>query len=116
MSTWTDITTDPKTGHTVAKDLYKAQSFYAGLLYLLVLVPGVVVLTPAHLVLPIEPGLALVTLAYGLQTLKEVSNYFNRKTADGAGQPLTEPGTAPPVAMPQVLNPNFPPPPMDAGA
>jgi hypothetical protein len=83
MSIWRDITTDPKTGHTVAKDLYKAQSFYAGLFYLLVLVPGVVLVTPAHLVLPIEPGLALVTLAFGFQTLKEVSRYFNRKPEEG---------------------------------
>ena len=108
-SVWADITRDPVTGHTVAKDLYKALSFFAGLGYLLVLVPTVVLLTPANLVLPLEPGMALVTLAFGFQTLKEVSRYFQRKTADSAGQVLVEPGTVPPVVMPQVLNPNFPP-------
>ncbi len=105
MSTWKDITCD-KDGHVVAKDLYKAQSFYAGLFYLLVLVPAVVLLTPSSLVLPIEPGLALVTLAFSIQVIKEVSNYFNRKTADSYGQVLAEPGTDPVQPMPQTYNPN----------
>ena len=109
-SVWADITRDPKTGHTVAKDYFKALSFYGGLLYLLVLVPAVVLLTDPHLVLPIEPGVVMILLAFGLVGAKIVDNYLNRKTADDSGQPLAvpTPDAIPPEVMPQVANPNAP--------
>lgn len=105
QKTWPEITTDPKTQRTVAKDYFKAIAFFAGLLYLLVLVPGIVLLTPSHLVLPLEPGIALVMLAFGLQALKEGSNYLNRKTRDADG-PLYEPGPPPQDIAPQVPIPH----------
>lgn len=108
---WRDITQDPRTHHVVAKDLYKAISFFAGLFYLLVLVPAVVMLTSNRLVLPLESGMALVTLAFGLQTLKEVASFFNRRTKDAKGYPLVEPGPPNQPLMPQVDSPSPSPPP-----
>lgn len=109
-SVWYDITKDPKTGHTVAKDYFKAVSFYGGIFYLLVLVPTVVLLTEPHLVLPIEPGVVMLLLAFGLVGFKIIDNYLNRKTADDAGNPLVvpPPGIVPPL-MPQGPDGPIPP-------
>jgi hypothetical protein len=112
-SVWADITTDPRTGHTVAKDYFKAVSFYGGIFYLLVLVPVVVLLTDPHIVLPMEPGVAMILLAFGLQGAKILDNYLNRKTADDSGNPLATPppGFVPPL-MPQ--GPDGPQPPLSS--
>lgn len=102
---WADITRDPKTGHTVAKDYFKAVSFFGGLFYLLALIPAVVLLTDEHVVLPEAPGITMVLLAFGLVGAKIIDNYLNRKTADDSGNPLVAPppGVTPPL-MPQAPN------------
>jgi hypothetical protein len=110
---WLDITTDVNTKHTVAKDLYKALAFFAGLLYLVFLLPLVYILSAVWcpperqpLLLPSDVGFILLGIGTSIQVLKEVSGYFGRKTADASGQVLTEPGSTPPKPMPQALNPN----------
>lgn len=99
-SVWKDITTDPRTGHTVAKDLFKAQAFYAGLFYLLLLVPATKLWL--HEDLTTAPGVLLLGLAFGVQALKEGSNYLNRKTADDSGNPLMQAGTEQAPATPNL--------------
>lgn len=99
-SVWKDITTDHQTGHTVAKDLFKAQAFYLGAFYLVVLMP--VAKLVFHEDLTTAPGMLLLGLAFGVQALKEGSNYLNRKTADDSGNPLMQAGTETAPATPNV--------------
>lgn len=121
MSVWSNITQDAN-GHTNAKDYFKALSFYAGLVYLFVLVPGVIGLClwlrAEHepVILPLEIGLILLGNGVSMQAIKEVSGYFARKSADGNAQPLAKPGYTPPDGnadmMPQPFNPNAATPPV----
>ncbi|SNR92821.1 hypothetical protein [Hymenobacter mucosus] len=106
LKTWRDITVDTRTGHTVAKDLFKATAFYVG-----VSLCCFIAYADFNKGRPISPEPALFLLAYSLGAagLKVYENYANRKTATDAGQPLTEPGYSPPIPMPQVPNPNVPP-------
>ncbi|UPL50538.1 hypothetical protein [Hymenobacter sublimis] len=90
MKWWKDITQD-KNGHTVAKDLFKALAFFAGLVYMFVLVPAIILVTPNHLVLPLEVGVTLLGAGLSLEIVKEVKGYYQRKTADGTGEPLADP-------------------------
>jgi hypothetical protein len=115
VSAWSNITKDAN-GHTVAKDYFKAISFFAGLIYLVILVPAVILLClkfrPEHepVILPIEIGVTLLGSSAYFQAAKEFSAYFARKSADGNAQPLSKPGATPPDGpadmMPQPFNPN----------
>lgn len=79
-----DITTNPATGHYVAIDVFKAFSF----------VLGCALLIDAQLHgRSVEPALISLFLSYGLQNSKMVSKYFDRRTADGNGNPLAQSGT-----------------------
>lgn len=103
---WADITQSPP-GHTVAKDLFRAQAFYAGLFLCFW-----IAYADYQKGRPIsaEPALFLIGYALGVQGLKMYEKYQNRKTADDAGNPLAvpnPPGYVPGV-MPQVENPNAP--------
>lgn len=105
---WRDITTDPVTGHTIAKDLFKAQAFYAGLLLCFVSAGSDVWGRGREV--SIEPALFLLAYALGAQGLKEYGKFQDRRTADANGQPLAvpnPPGDVPAV-MTQTPNPNMP--------
>ncbi|MCC2547729.1 hypothetical protein LJY25_14835 [Hymenobacter sp. BT175] len=101
---WRDITENPP-GHTVAKDLFRAQAFYAGLALCFWIAyadfrqgRGI----------SFEPALFLLSYALGASALKAYEKFQDRKTADGAGNPLAvpnPPGYTPPI-MDQVPNPN----------
>ena len=114
MSTWSDLTT--YNGKVSAKAYYKALSFAAGLVYLFVMTPALfmatLLLRPEHepYVLPVEVGVALLGNGVVLQAIKEFSGYFDRKSADGNGNPLAKKGVVPPDnasdMMPQITNPN----------
>lgn len=103
--TWKEITTD-KNGHTVAKDLFKAVAFFSGLIYLFVLVPAIILLTPNHIVLPLEVGVTLLGSGLSLEVIKEVKGYYQRKTQDDNAAPLATPSSIEPpddpILMPQV--------------
>ena len=93
-----DITTNPQTGHYVGLDVFKALSFML----------GCVLLVDAQLHNhSAEPALISLFLAYGLQNSKLVSKYFDRKTADGAGNPLVQSGTESAPAAPVVVAPTI---------
>ncbi|GGF26344.1 hypothetical protein GCM10011383_42340 [Hymenobacter cavernae] len=98
-----DITTNAKTNHVVALDLFKALSFFAGLFYFLLLVPTVILVTPSHLVLPMEPGFFLTANGFGLQVVKEGAKYLARKTADDQGNPLATPTSVEPPCEPKLM-------------
>jgi hypothetical protein len=116
---WRDITTDHQTGHTVFKDWSKAISFLAGLVYLFVLVPGVLLLTAwlrpekEPIVLPVEVGVALLGTGLTTQLIKEYFGQRNRKTQDEDGALATAQGEQPPPLMPQ--GPPVAPPPGQPG-
>ncbi|MBG8552366.1 hypothetical protein [Hymenobacter guriensis] len=100
---WRDITENPP-GHTVAKDLFRAQAFYAGLL----LCFAKAVAECMGKDLSAEPALFLLAYALGASGLKAYEKFQDRKTADSAGNPLAvpnPPGYTPPI-MDQVANPN----------
>lgn len=104
MGTWADITTDPRTGHTVAKDLFKAWAFVVGVL----LVVGAAVADYlAGRPVGIDGAVLLLSFAFGITLTKSVSEYFSRRTADGNNNPLAVPGTTEPPAEP-VLMPQGP--------
>jgi hypothetical protein len=93
-----DITTNPQTGHYVALDVFKAISFVLGCLLLI----------DAQLHgRNVEPALISLFLSYGLQNSKMVSKYFDRKTADGNGQPLVQSGTQEAPVDPVVVTPTI---------
>jgi hypothetical protein len=105
---WRDITTDHKTGHTVFKDWSKAISFLAGLVYLFLLVPTVLLLTAwlrpekEPIVLPVDVGVALLGTGLTTQLIKEYFGQRNRKTQDEDGALATAEGNpVPPPLMPQ---------------
>lgn len=105
---WADITQNPP-GHTVAKDLFRATSFYCGL----VLCFWIAFADYRH-GREISPETALFLLGYalGTQGLKMYEKFQNRRTADDKGNPLAvpdPPGYTPPL-MPQEENPNHTPP------
>jgi hypothetical protein len=95
-----DITTNPQTGHYVALDVFKAISF----------VLGCSLLIDAQLHgRSVEPALISLFLSYGLQNSKIVAKYFDRKTADSAGNPLVQAGTQEAPAEPVVVAPTVTP-------
>ncbi|GAA4393647.1 hypothetical protein [Hymenobacter koreensis] len=103
---WRDITENPP-GHTVAKDLFRAQAFYAGLALCFIKAGADVV---ANRDVSAEPAIFLLGYALGVQGLKMYEKYQDRKTADDKGNPLAvpnPPGYTPPI-MDQVPNPNAP--------
>ena len=103
FSVWHDLTRDPKTGAVIAKDYYRALSFFGGLVYELGLTPAVVLVTKEHIIIPQEPGITMILLAFGLTGAKVLDNYLNRQTADASGNPLAvpPPGDTPPPNMSQ---------------
>ena len=110
MNTWKEITTDHTTGHVIAKDLFKAWAFFGGYVYLLALVPAVFLLSAKNLLLPPEPGYALLTLSFGVQGLKMAGEFLNRKTRDSDGalaapKEQTPPEGPKPELMPQEATP-----------
>jgi hypothetical protein len=90
---WHDITTNPDTGHYVAIDVFKALAFLLGC--------GLLIDAQLH-GRSVEPALIALFLAFGLQNSKMVSKYFDRRTADGNGNPLTQSGTQDAPATPVV--------------
>jgi hypothetical protein len=105
-SVWQDITTDHVTHHTVFKDWSKAVAFVAGLVYLFILMPAVLLLTawlrPEHdpIVLPIDAGVALLGTGILQQVTKEYFAQRDRKTQDEDGA-LLQAGPASDKLTPQ---------------
>jgi len=99
--TWAEITQD-QAGHTVAKDLFKALSYLAGIFYLFVLVPFILLKT--GITLPLEVAIILLGNGLSLDVIKEVKNYNLRRTADATGAPLaTQESVLPPSAEPEIM-------------
>ncbi|GAB2958911.1 hypothetical protein GCM10027048_27590 [Hymenobacter coalescens] len=102
---WDVLIENPATGKASSKNLFTVLGFYVA-----------IVLTVCITVARIREGkdpdwtviLPLTIQALGLTSAKIVQGYLNRKTATDTGQPLAEPGTNPPVPMPQPYNPNAP--------
>ena len=72
---WQDITLD-KNGNYVAKDVFKAIAFLVGLL-IIVFAAGACYFGK---VIAIEGGLILLSLAFGIQTVKDVVGFLHNKT------------------------------------
>jgi hypothetical protein len=99
--TWREITQD-QAGHTVAKDLFKALSYLAGIFYLFLLVPFILLRT--GITLPLEVAIILLGNGLSLDVIKEVKNYNLRRTADGTGAPLaTQDSVLPPSTGPEIM-------------
>ena len=84
MKLWDDIT--KVNGKYVAKDVFKALAFIVGLNLCVAAVVG----SFYDKDIDTNPALILIGLAFGMQGLKTVDTYFNRKTADSNGEPLTD--------------------------
>lgn len=106
MSIWADLTKNPKTGHYVAKDVFRTLSFFAGLLLCFVVAAADVYGGGREV--SAEPALFLLAFALGAQGLKQYEVQQNRRTADANGQPLAvpDPPAPAPSIMTQVDNPN----------
>ena len=72
---WQDITLD-KNGRYVAKDVFKAVSFIVGLL-IMVFAAAACCFSKT---IGIEGGLILLSLAFGIQTVKDVVGFLHTKT------------------------------------
>ncbi|MBX0290102.1 hypothetical protein K3G63_06610 [Hymenobacter sp. HSC-4F20] len=105
---WFKEITQDKNGHTVAKDLFKALAFFAGLVYLFLMVPAIILLTPTHIVLPLEIGVTLLGSGLSLEIVKEVKGYYQRKTADSENNALATPASVEPPATNPELMPQVP--------
>jgi len=103
IQTWRDVTTDPATGHTVGKDLFKATAFVVG-----AALCCFIAYADYEEKRPIsnEPALFLLGYSLGASGLKAYENLTARKTRDADGA-LTAPppGPAPPLMQQGPLNP-----------
>jgi len=110
MSIWADITKDPKTGHTVARDFFKAMAFAGALAW------GTVM---AYLKfrgdkdLTAEPMYALLAYSGGLQYIKARQTSGTGLPVMGASEP---PAGPPPPPPPDAEETGIPPSKQETGA
>lgn len=77
-------------------------SYIAGIFYLFLLVP--LILLRTGITLPLEVAIILLGNGLSLDVIKEVKNYNLRRTADGTGAPLaTQDSVLPPSGGPEIM-------------
>ena len=116
MKIWNDITKNPKTGHYIALDLFKAVCFVAGVF--LTLFSAVAKFLLVWMVIyadysmrwinvdpPLAPGIILIGFGLGAQAGKIINTYLGRLTMDGNSNPLATVATADvsPPLRPQLM-------------
>jgi hypothetical protein len=95
---WDDLTINPATGKASLKNVAATVGFIVG-----IGLAVVSVYADLREGRPVEKSAIMLLLAngLGLSALKIWAQQANRETATPEGQPLAQPGTTPPVLMPQ---------------
>ena len=100
MKIWRNLTQDAN-GHYIGKDTFKTLAFIGGF----AIIVGAAITSGFGIHMEIAGGVFLLGLAFGLQGLKGAEQYFQRKTADTAGNPLATPESVLPPSEDPVLMP-----------